>query len=151
MLNSSIHRNKSIIWGQSLTQTIQSIIWRLHHWAELGHCQPGHSHHKRERKSQTRLGLLRFDLNRQIWNKFANLRRISDAISKNNLFDSQSFQLKNKSFWFQKSPPWWVANPGSEKLVREELDPNEHIHNYFSIPDPINIIQKCQFNLLGKF
>jgi hypothetical protein len=28
---------------------------------------------------------------------------------------------------------------------------NEHIHNYFSVPDPIDIIQKCQFNLLGKF
>jgi hypothetical protein len=106
MLNSSIHRNKSIIWGQSLTQTIQSIIWRLRHWAELGHHQPGHSHHKRERESQTWLVLLRFDLNRQIWNKFANLWRISDAISKNDLFDSQSFWLKNKSFWFQKSPPW---------------------------------------------
>jgi hypothetical protein len=28
---------------------------------------------------------------------------------------------------------------------------NEHIRNYFSVPDPIDIIQKCQFNLLGKF
>jgi hypothetical protein len=28
---------------------------------------------------------------------------------------------------------------------------NEHIRNYFSVPDPIDIIQKRQFNLLGKF
>jgi hypothetical protein len=35
--------------------------------------------------------------------------------------------------------------------VAEYQIKNEHIHNYFSVPDPIDIIQKCQFNLLGKF
>jgi hypothetical protein len=28
---------------------------------------------------------------------------------------------------------------------------NEHICNYFSVPNPIDVIRKCQFNLLGKF
>jgi hypothetical protein len=35
--------------------------------------------------------------------------------------------------------------------VAEYQIKNEHIRNYFSVPDPIDIIQKCQFNLLGKF
>jgi hypothetical protein len=35
--------------------------------------------------------------------------------------------------------------------VAEYQIKNEHICNFFSVPDPINIIQKCQFNLLGKF
>jgi hypothetical protein len=35
--------------------------------------------------------------------------------------------------------------------VAEYQIKNEHIHNYFSVPDPIDIIQKRQFNLLGKF
>jgi hypothetical protein len=35
--------------------------------------------------------------------------------------------------------------------VAEYQIKNKHIHNYFSVPDPIDIIQKCQFNLLGKF
>jgi len=28
---------------------------------------------------------------------------------------------------------------------------NEHLWNYFLVPDPLNIIHKCQFNLLDKF
>jgi hypothetical protein len=35
--------------------------------------------------------------------------------------------------------------------VEEYRIKNKHIHNYFSVPDPIDIIQKRQFNLLGKF
>jgi hypothetical protein len=35
--------------------------------------------------------------------------------------------------------------------VAEYQIKNEHICNYFSIPDQIGIIRKCQFNLLGKF
>jgi hypothetical protein len=35
--------------------------------------------------------------------------------------------------------------------VAEYQIKNEHIHNYFSVPDPIDIIRKRQFNLLGKF
>jgi hypothetical protein len=35
--------------------------------------------------------------------------------------------------------------------VAEYQIKNEHIHNYFSVPDPIDITQKCKFNLLGKF
>jgi hypothetical protein len=35
--------------------------------------------------------------------------------------------------------------------VAEYQIKNEHIRNYFSIPDPIDIIRKRQFNLLGKF
>jgi hypothetical protein len=35
--------------------------------------------------------------------------------------------------------------------VAEYQIKNEHIRNYFSVPDPIDIIQKCQFNLLSKF
>jgi hypothetical protein len=31
--------------------------------------------------------------------------------------------------------------------VAEYQIKNEHFYNYFSVPDPINIIQKCQFNL----
>jgi hypothetical protein len=35
--------------------------------------------------------------------------------------------------------------------VAEYQIKNKHIHNYFSVPDPIDIIRKRQFNLLGKF
>jgi hypothetical protein len=35
--------------------------------------------------------------------------------------------------------------------VAEYQIKKEHIRNYFSVPDPIDIIRKCQFNLLGKF
>jgi hypothetical protein len=35
--------------------------------------------------------------------------------------------------------------------VTEYQIKNEHICNYFSVPDPIDIIRKRQFNLLGKF
>jgi hypothetical protein len=35
--------------------------------------------------------------------------------------------------------------------VAEYQIKNEHIRNYFSVPDSIGIIRKRQFNLLGKF
>jgi hypothetical protein len=35
--------------------------------------------------------------------------------------------------------------------VEEYWIKNKQICNYFSVPDPINVIQKCQLNLLAKF
>jgi hypothetical protein len=35
--------------------------------------------------------------------------------------------------------------------VEEHRIRNEHIRNHFSVPDLLDLIRKCQFNLLGKF
>jgi hypothetical protein len=35
--------------------------------------------------------------------------------------------------------------------VEEYRIRNEHIRNHFSVPDPLDLIRKRQFNLLGKF
>jgi hypothetical protein len=52
---------------------------------------------------------------------------------------------------FYHTTIFWIIKINMHCVAEYQIK-NEHIHNYFSsIPDPIDIIQKCQFNLLGKF
>jgi hypothetical protein len=66
-------------------------------------------------RSHVKHGLLWLDCDSQIRSKLANLWEIFDCISKNGLFDLQSFRFKKESFWFHKLPPWCLLESGDKK------------------------------------